>query len=222
MTIRLYIDTASREEAEPVLASGLCYGLTTNPLLLHQSRIPPTEFGTLYEWATDAGAQEVFFQTWGVNVADMVDRGRQLRNIGERVVVKVPATRDGVTATATLAAEECPTLLTAVYSAPQALLAGAVGATYIAPYLGRMGDAGRDGLSEVTAMQRALRGTGSTTQILAASVRSTNDMVHLASEGVRCFTISPGLVATLFADPLTQAATEAFEQAARNMVDSRW
>jgi transaldolase len=163
----------------------------------------------------DRGLQEVFFQAWGADADQLTEVGRQLAGLGDRVVVKLPTTFVGVTAAARLRAEEIPVLMTAVYSAPQVLMAAAVDATYVAPYLGRMGDAGRPAHAEVTSMQRTLSGVSSSTRLLVASLRSPVDVLLLAQEGVDCFALPPAVATAFFAEPLTQAAVEAFERAAR-------
>jgi transaldolase len=213
VTVRLYLDSADRAEAEPLLRTGLFHGLTTNPTLLARSGVRTVELPELHAWATEAGAREVFLQSWGAGAAELVRHGAELRARGENVVVKAPATGPGVEAVARLAAEGCPTLLTAFYSAPQSLLAAAAGARYVAPYVGRMDDAGRDGIAETIAMSRALRATAAPTEILTASLRAPSALVHLAAEGVRCFTLSPALVARLLSDPLTERAAAEFERA---------
>ena len=96
----------------------------------------------------------------------MIKRGQRLRELGPEVVVKFVATRAGATACAALAAEGVPTLLTAIYDPGQVIVAAAAGATYIAPYLGRLNDAGRQGIAEVLAMQEVLAATGSATKVL--------------------------------------------------------
>ena len=100
--------------------------------------------------------------------------------------MKFVATRAGSAACAALAARNVPTLLTAVYDPGQAIVAAAAGATYIAPYLGRLNDAGRQGITEVVAMHEVLSATHSTTKVLVASIRSVPDMVGLAREGADC------------------------------------
>ena len=52
------------------------------------------------------------------------------------------ATRTGIQAATRIAAVGIPVLLTVVYSAMQAVSAACAGATYLAPYVGRMADAG--------------------------------------------------------------------------------
>jgi transaldolase len=149
----------------------------------------------------------VFFQAWG---PDLVAKGRELRSLGAEVVVKVVASIEGSAACAALSAEGTPTLLTAVYAPGQAMIAAAAGATYIAPYLGRMTDSGRDGMGDVIAMQEILAGTG--TRILLASIRDVPSMVASARRGVECFTFSPAVAHEFFADELTAEAVRTFDQ----------
>jgi TalC/MipB family fructose-6-phosphate aldolase len=213
--VRLYLDTADRAAAEDLLHTGLFAGLTTNPTILQRSGLGVADAPGIYQWAVAAGAREVFFQAWGEDADTLIERGQRLRELGPEVVVKVPASRAGAAACARLAAHGVPTLLTAVYAPGQVLVAAAAGATYIAPYLGRLNDAGRDGIVEVTAMQEVLAATGASTKILLASIRDVPSMVALARRGIDCFTIGPPVAEAFFAEHLTAAAVAAFEDAAR-------
>lgn len=215
--MRLYLDTADRAAAEDLLSTGLFTGLTTNPTVLQRSGLGVGDAPDIYEWAVAAGAKEVFFQAWGEDAATLVERGEELRSLGDEVVVKVVASRAGSAACAHLSARGVPTLLTAVYAPGQAIVAAAAGATYIAPYLGRLNDAGRDGIAEVTAMNEVLRATGSTTKILLASIRDVQSIVTLARRGVDCFTMGPEVAEGFFAERLTAAAVQDFEDAVRTM-----
>lgn len=215
--LRLYVDTADRGAAEPLLASGLFHGLTTNPTLLQRESLRLPDLADLHGWATAAGAREVFFQSWGEDAAEIVRNARRLQEIGAEVVVKVAATRAGVPAARALVDDGNRVLLTAAYTASQGLVAAAVGAHYVAPYLGRMGDAGRDGLAEVLAMHRAITATGGPTKVLVASIRDLDVVVDLAQAGVSCFALSPAVAGALLEEPLTEAAVEVFESAARGL-----
>jgi len=213
--VKLYVDTADRAAAESLLTTGLFHGVTTNPTILQRAAMGASDLRDIYRWAVEAGAQEVFFQAWGEDAATLIDRGQQLRDLGREVVVKFVATRAGATACAALGARGIPTLLTAIYDAGQAIVAAAAGATYIAPYLGRLNDAGRDGIAEVLAMHEVLVATGSTTKVLLASVRSVPDMVAMARHGVDCFTMAPAVAEQFFTDPTTAEAARVFEEAIR-------
>jgi transaldolase len=212
--MRLYLDTADRDAAEPLLATGLFAGVTTNPSILQRAGKSVDDIPDIHRWATDAGAGEVFFQSWGTDVPTLVERAERLLDLGPTVVLKFVANRAGASACQVFAARGQKTLLTAVYDPGQAMIAAAAGATYIAPYLGRLNDDGRDGIEEVITMQRVLSATGSTTKVLLASIRSVTDMVALAQHGIDCFTMAPAVADTFFSDPTTAAAAAAFEDAA--------
>jgi TalC/MipB family fructose-6-phosphate aldolase len=213
--MRLYLDTADRDAAESLLATGLFAGVTTNPTILQRASKGVADLRDIYRWAIDAGAREVFFQAWGEDPTTLIERGQQLRDLGREVVVKFVATRAGSTACAVLASRGVPTLLTAIYDPGQAMIAAAAGATYIAPYLGRLNDAGRQGVAEVVAMHEVLVATGSTTKVLLASIRSVPDMVAVARHGVDCFTMAPAVAEQFFTDPTTADAARTFEEAVR-------
>ncbi len=102
-------------------------------------------------------------------------------------------------------------LLTAVYSQAQALAAATIGVRYIAPYLGRMVDAGRDGTSEIIAMQTLVEGTG--TDVLAASLRTPDAIVALALGGVRYFTAAPAVLTAVLQHEVSDTSARDFEDA---------
>ena len=85
------------------MATGLFAGVTTNPTILRRASRGVGDIAEIYRWALDAGAREVFFQAWGEDTATLVARGRQLRELGVEVVVKLVASRAGTAACATLA-----------------------------------------------------------------------------------------------------------------------
>ena len=129
---------------------------------------------------------------------------------------KVPLTHAGLEAAAALAGEHGVSVCTtACYAPHQALSSAAIGAAYVAPYLGRIDDAaGRDGAEEVALMQAALDRTRSPTRLLVASLRSAALLPALAARGCDTFTFSPDVARELVADPMTAAAAAEFERAA--------
>ena len=214
--IRLFLDTADKAAWRSWLPTGLFHGVTTNPTLLAAAGIP-CDLGALaplVEAAFGFGASEVQVQTFGRSPEALERNGRAIAALDPRIVVKVPITREGIVTASRLSADGIRITLTAVYAAHQALTAAAIGADYAAPYLGRMNDAGRDGIAEIVAMREMTAASGSAMRILVASLRTPEDLARLAARGLDTFTFSPKVAAMLFADPLTEAAAEAFEVAA--------
>lgn len=209
----LYIDSAERNVVEPLLATRLFGGITTNPILLDRAGLSASDLPALYRWATAAGARTMFMQVSGTTVDELTARGRALRQLGAEVVVKVPSSRVGLQATAELTSEGIPVLVTAVYDASQALLASAAGAGFIAPYVGRMDDAGRSGFDATTTMRRIL--ADGQCRVLAASLRSRDIVSSLAAAGVQDFAVPAMLCNDMLDDELTSKATSEFEVLAR-------
>lgn len=108
---------------------------------------------------------------------------------------------------------DVPVLLTAVYDRSQALIASALDVQWIAPYVNRMLVAQRAAFDEVAAMVRILDAEGSGPRVLAASIKSVDQVSGLAEVGVRAFALAPQVAAELLADPLTLAAVDEFEDA---------
>jgi transaldolase len=211
--LRLYADTADRDEIRSLLGSRIIHGVTTNPTILRRSRLSLADAPGLYREWEELGAREIFFQALGETEDTLLNTAREIAELGERVIVKVPATRPGFAVGAKLAAEGTRVLVTAVYSVAQAAIACATGATYVAPYLGRLDDSGRDGIEEIATMIQILKDTD--TQVLVASVRSPQALVALTIRGARHVTAAPHVITDAICHPDTVRAVSAFEEDGR-------
>jgi transaldolase len=214
----LLLDSADPGAWADIWPLGLFRGITTNPTLLRRSgRSCDMEgLAALVAEALHVGCGELHLQAWGATEAELLARGRVLVGLApEIVVVKLPLTEGGLRAGRVLLAEGQRVTLTACYSPPQALAAAALGATYVAPYLGRISDGGLDGCAEVITMERCLRGLGAQTRLLVASLRSLAEITRLAAEGVDTFTLTPHLAHKLWSHSATTAAAAQFEADAR-------
>jgi transaldolase len=213
----LFLDTADVKEWEDLLPTGIFEGVTCNPTLLERAGQKCTidNLRQLSNLALALGADEFMVQAWGGTAQEMYDCGMELsRPDRERIVVKVPIVSTGIEAAALLIKSNVRVCLTACYNHRQALIAANVGAEYLAPYLGRMNDAGKDGFHECIKMQKVIDGLQAETRVLVASIRDCQTMVDLAAAGMETFTISPGVARELFVEPLTEIAAAAFEEAA--------
>ncbi|MEB3200075.1 MAG: transaldolase family protein [Synechococcaceae cyanobacterium] len=221
MGLHLFLDSADPRDWQRWLPSGLFHGITCNPTLLRRAGQPCRldHLARLSGEALALGAQELHLQAWGGTAEAFASCGRQLAALAPgAIVVKLPLTQAGVLAARSLQGgpEPCRITLTACYEVPQVLLGAALGVEYVAPYLGRLCDLGRDGHAELIAMQRCLEGVASPLKLLVASLRQPADLSRLAAAGLHCFTISPAIAAALFGSEATAAAAEQFERDARD------
>ncbi|MDN3444813.1 transaldolase family protein [Microbacterium sp. APC 3901] len=208
---RLYVDSADVDRVASLLAAGVVHGVTTNPTILERGGRTAAEIPDLYaRWAGE-GAREIFFQTWGGDTASLLRNAESIRTLGDRVVVKVPATRDGFAAASALVRDGATVLVTAVYSVAQALACASIGAQYIAPYLGRMRDAGIDGDAVIATMQEVC--VGSESNVLAASLRSPDDITGLRLAGVSYFTAAPEVIEQMLFHEVSDSSAAEFDAA---------
>jgi transaldolase len=215
-SLRLFIDSVEIGDWERYLPTGLFYGVTTNPKLLAHSgfEFNVDQLGKLAKSAFELGANEIHLQVWGRETEKMLEIGRKLGAIDQRVMVKVPINLPGILCARQMIAEGSNVTLTALHSAGQALTAVALGAKYAAPYLGRMTDGGLDGLGEIKVMNRIIKEVNSPLRLLVASIRNISDLVSLAEAGLNTFTLLPPLIKELMENNLTDIAVEGFESAA--------
>ena len=205
--MQIFLDSADAKLIGELAASHLVDGATTNPSLIAKSGRPMAEV-----IAEICGLVEgpVSAEAVAEDTATMLAEGRKLADIAPNVVVKLPLTRDGLTATAVLAAEGIRVNVTLCFSAVQALLAAKAGAAFISPFVGRLDDHGADGV-ELLAEIRAIYDTYDfETQLLAASIRNPAHVKAAALAGADCATIPPAVFAELFKHPLTEKGLELF------------
>ena len=206
----LYLDSADLSELRTCLPHPVIHGVTTNPTLLKRAGVDRDALAALLQSAIELGAKQVQAQVAASQTDAMLEDAERLLRPFERgqLVVKIPATRDGLRAGAQLSARGVPVTYTAVYAPEQAHFAAQLGAAYAAPYLGRLQDTGNDGLALIADMQQLV--AGSATRLLVASVRTRDSYLALLRIGVGAITIPPRLFAELIDHDATRAAERGF------------
>ena len=208
----LYLDSANLGELRTCLPHPVVHGVTTNPTLLKRAGVTRAALPALVEQLLKLGARQVQAQVHAADVDGMLADAQVLLRLADpgQIVVKIPATREGLRAGAQLSANGVPVTHTAVYAAEQAHFAAQLGAAYAAPYLGRLQDAGIDGLALIAQMQSLVERSGAATRLLVASVRTREAYLALLQLGVGAITIPPQLFAELVDHPATLEAERGF------------
>ena len=99
---------------------------------------------------------------------------------------------------------------TLVFSANQALLAALAGASYVSPFVGRLDDAGNDGMQVVADIVDIFAAYGFETQIIAASIRHPMHIVQAALLGADIATVPYAVLMKAIKHPLTDVGIERF------------
>jgi transaldolase len=205
--MKIFLDTANLEELKKGAAWGIVDGVTTNPTLIAREGRPIEEqIAKICEIVDGDISAEVV----GTVAEEMIREGRLLAKIHKNVVVKVPLTRDGIRACSTLSKEGIRLNVTLCFTAAQALLAAKAGAYIISPFVGRLDDIGVDGMQLIHDIVQVYQNDGYKTQVLAASLRTTNHVIESAKAGADIGTMPFKTLDALFSHPLTDKGLEQF------------
>jgi transaldolase len=206
--MRFFIDTGSVAEVEEIAGWGVLSGATTNPSLLVKEDGEP---GEIIQHICELVQGPVSAEVVSDRAGAMVDEGRALKALHKHVVVKVPFSSEGLRATRALADEGIDVNMTLVFSANQALLSAQAGATFASCFMGRLDDISVDSGAVLSEIVDALRPGGTTTQVLAASIRHPEHVVTAAQLGCEVATLPAKVFRQMLVHPLTEQGRERFK-----------
>jgi transaldolase len=205
--MKIFLDTANLESIRKFNDMGLLDGITTNPSLMSKEGGNPKD--AMAE-ITKIIKGDVSLEVLSTEYSGMLDEGRNLRNYGDNVVVKVPMTPDGLKACKALTAEGIPVNVTLIFSSNQAILAAKAGAKYVSPFIGRLDDIGQDGMQLIKEIKTIFSNYSFETQILVASIRHPLHVIDAAKIGADVVTLPPAVLEKMLKHPLTDIGLKNF------------
>jgi len=206
--MKVFLDTADVEAVRRAHATGLLDGVTTNP-----SKVAETG-----RKLTDVVAEicsiipgPVSAEGRAETSEDMIEEGQRIAAIAPNVVVKIPMTIEGLKAIPVLEKQKNVRVnCTMIFSATQAFQVMKTGATYISIVLSRLDAVANESEILVQDTMTIKRNYGFPSEILAASLKTQNHMLHCLRAGVDVVTISESLFLQTFEHPLTDVALAQF------------
>lgn len=207
--MEVWLDAVSHEAMDAGCRQGILFGITTNPSILSRSEMPLEEvIGLLLSAQPGPVAVQVTTDT----AADMIRQGKLLFEHSPRIVVKVPVTRTGLEAIHVLTKAKIPTMATAIFHAKQMLAASLAGAAYVAPYVGAIGESGKDPIVVLQDMLAIKRNYSFDVKILGAALRTPEQLTQCAAIGLQAVTLSKALFNDLTGDaPETMQRLQRFK-----------
>ena len=206
--MRLFLDTANIDEIRKAAKMGILAGVTTNPTLMSK------ESGVSYKQRVVEICQAVngpvSAECTSRDVPGLLQEGREIASWHPNVVVKIPIDDNGLEAASTLAKEAIKINMTLIFSANQALLAALAGCTYVSPFIGRLDDAGQDGMEVVRQSVEIFDRFNLPAQVLAASIRLPTHVTQAALAGAHVATLPFPVLQAMVKHPLTDTGIERF------------
>jgi transaldolase len=198
--MELFIDTAEIDEIKSLNITGLIDGVTTNPSLIAKSGRNIIE--TIEEICNEVSGP-VSAEVTATDFETMIKEGRKLSAIAQNVAIKVPLTFDGLRACKIFSEDGIMVNVTLCFNSAQAILAAKAGASFISPFIGRLDDIGSDGINLISEITEIYDIHGFETKVLAASIRSVQDIIDSAKFGADVATIPPKFLKAMYNHPLT-------------------
>src|SRR2546421_3828032 len=131
--MKFFLDTANLEEIRTVHRWGILDGITTNPTLVSREGM---DYRTVVREIASITSGPISVETTSDKADEMILQGKEYVTWAPNVVVKVPATQDGIMAGAAPGREGIRLNVTPTFSVHQALLAAQKGAGFVCPLPG--------------------------------------------------------------------------------------
>lgn len=207
--MRLFLDTANLEHIKHGVRLGVISGVTTNPSLV--SKEGRVDYKSLVQQICAVVPGPVSTEVISADATGMVSEARKIARWADNVVVKIPATLDGLEATAQLAKEKIKVNMTLCFTVNQALLAAQAGAAFVSPFVGRLDDIGEDGMALVRDIVAVYsRYAEIRTQVIAASIRHPQHCLEAAKAGAHIATVPYNVLLQMVQHPLTDIGIKRF------------
>jgi transaldolase len=205
--MKIFLDTASIESIKKFVDMGIVDGITTNPTLISREKGHPED---IMREIVKIVKGPVNLEVVATKTEEMVEEGLRLKKFGENVIVKVPMTSDGLKAVRKLAENKIKTNVTLIFSSNQALLAAKAGASYVSPFIGRLDDAGQEGMVVIKEIVQIFGNYGYSSEVLVASVRHPIHVIEAGKLGAHIVTLPPEILGKMLTHPLTDKGLALF------------
>ena len=205
--MKIFLDTASIESINKFVDMGIVDGITTNPTLISREKGHPED---IMREIVKIVNGPVNLEVVATKTEEMVEEGLRLRKFGENVIVKVPMTADGLRAVRKLGEKKIKTNVTLIFSSNQALLAAKAGASYVSPFIGRLDDAGQEGMTVIKEIVQIFSNYGYPSEVLVASVRHPIHVIEAGKLGAHIVTLPPDILSKMLTHPLTDKGLSLF------------
>lgn len=209
--MKFFIDTANLDQIREANDLGVLDGVTTNPSLMAKEGIKGVENQRAhYLKICEIVDGDVSAEVIATDYEGMIKEGKELAALNPHIVVKVPCIEAGIKAIKHFSDEGIRTNCTLVFSRGQALLAAKAGATYVSPFVGRLDDISSDGIGLVKGIVAMFSYYAYETQVLAASIRSTQHIIQCIEAGADVATCPLSAIKGLLKHPLTDSGLATF------------
>jgi transaldolase len=206
--MQIFLDTANIDQIRQAARLGVISGVTTNPTLM--SKEGKADYQAVVKEICSIIPGPISVEVLVEGVKPMIKQARLISSWAPNIVIKIPATTEGLEVTSALAKENIKVNFTLCFSLNQALLGALAGATYVSPFVGRLDDVGHNGMEVVKDIVDVFQRYQLPTQVIAASIRHPQHCVAAAKAGAHIATVPYDVLMQMIHHPLTDVGVARF------------
>ncbi len=206
--MEIFLDTANVKEIRQGARLGVVSGVTTNPSLM--AKEGTADYEAVVKEICTIIPGPVSAEVVVEGAPAMIEEARKIAAWAPNVVIKIPATAEGLEVTSALAREKIKVNFTLCFSLNQALLGALAGAAFVSPFVGRLDDAGHDGMELVEDIVDTFDYYQFSTKVIAASIRHPEHCLAAAKAGAHIATVPYKVLMQMTKHPLTDVGVARF------------
>ena len=217
--MKILLDTADIDFIRDNIETMPIIGVTTNPTIVTKAHLGhESVVNYLLRLRRVLGKnKELHIQLTETTYQNMIEEAYLIKKLfgdkfNNNVYVKVPVSDVGLKVIKKLTEDGINVTATAILTATQALLCAEAGAKYVAPYVSRLDNISADGVQTVADIATLFANGGYETKILAASFKTTKEVLDSALAGADCVTVSPETLKLMYSHPTTTTSIDNFDK----------
>lgn len=206
--MKLFLDTADLPAIEQWAQTGIIDGVTTNPTHLSKFGKDPVE--TIKKICSLLQDGSVSVEVTETEPQNIYNQAKALATLADNIAVKIPCHIRYYPVIKKLVSEDISLNITLVFTLTQGLAMCKLGVDYISPFIGRLDDIDISGIKLVQdlVLMRDLYGYSS--EILAASIRTVDQLHEVIMTGAHIATVPPAVLEKAISHPLTEQGMATF------------
>ena len=206
--MKIFLDTGDIDAIKKAYDTGLIDGVTTNPTHIAKTG---RKFRDVVKEICSVVPGPVSAEAVAEDTDELIAAAEDIAAIAPNVVIKIPMTPEGLKAVPVLEKQKViKTNVTMIFSSTQAFLAMKAGASFVSIVLSRLDAVANESyiLVEDAAVIKA--NYSFTSEIIAGSVKTQNQVLNCLRAGIDIVTVNPELFWQLYKHPLTDSGLAQF------------
>ena len=206
--MKIFLDTGDIDAIKKAYDTGLIDGVTTNPTHIAKTG---RKFRDVVKEICSVVPGPVSAEAVAEDTDELIAAAEDIAAIAPNVVIKIPMTPEGLKAVPVLEKQKAiKTNVTMIFSSTHAFLAMKAGASFVSIVLSRLDAVANESyiLVEDAAVIKA--NYSFTSEIIAGSVKTQNQVLNCLRAGIDIVTVNPELFWQLYKHPLTDSGLAQF------------